>query len=102
MAYFSGNAIYVRPTILKDGMNASQICAGVNIIGNTFDKNIGLKVHNGGAISAHCIHIDSDLHPDYYATSNYTVNTTQQSSSAIGNSTYMTITSQADGTVFGI
>jgi hypothetical protein len=60
MAYFSGNAIYVRPTLLKDGMNASQICGGVNIIGNTFDKNIGMKIHNGGAISAQCLYIDSD------------------------------------------
>ena len=54
MAYFSGNAIYVRPTILATNLEEKQNCAGVNIIGNTFKNNIGMKVHNGGAISAYC------------------------------------------------
>ena len=76
MAYFSGNAIYIRPTMVKEFMNGTQTCGGVNIIDNTFDKNIGMKIHNGGAISAFCLYIESESHPNYYVTSNYTVNTT--------------------------
>jgi hypothetical protein len=76
MAYFSGNAIYVRPTILASSLEAKQNCAGVNIIGNIFNNNIGMKIHNGGAVSAYCAFLDSDSHHDYYATSNYTINST--------------------------
>jgi hypothetical protein len=61
-----------------------------------------MKVHNGGAISAYCYQIDQDSHPDYYFTSNYTSNVTQNSSTGNFNSTYMTVTSKIDGTVIGI
>lgn len=36
MAYFSGNAIYIRTTIPKSALSSDQVCAGVNLIGNTF------------------------------------------------------------------
>lgn len=36
MAYFSGNSIYMRATIAKSGLSSDQVCAGVNLIGNTF------------------------------------------------------------------
>ena len=52
MAYFSGNAIYIKSTLSLSGLNNKTICAGANIIDNTFVNNIGMKVHNGGAISA--------------------------------------------------
>ena len=52
MAYFSGNAIYIRNT--KRYNKQVEICAGVFLQLNTFTHNIGLKIHNGGAVSAYC------------------------------------------------
>ena len=62
MAYFAGNAIYMAHTIkrvddLKDYRNMCG--AGVNIVKNHFEGNIGLKRHNGGAYLHHCIRYDS-------------------------------------------
>jgi hypothetical protein len=55
MAYFSGNAIYIRNTMAKGTgyslMNAKWACGGINMIENIFINNIGMKVHNGGAVS---------------------------------------------------
>jgi len=65
MAYFSGNAIYIRSTISQlRNSDPTFYCGGVNIIDNTFANNIGMKSHNGGAISASCFNIDSS-HIDY-------------------------------------
>ncbi len=75
MAYFSGNAIYIRNTVLQSGLTNQTICAGANIIDNTFLNNIGMKVHNGGAISAYCHYLTTANDVDQDATSNYTLNT---------------------------
>src|SRR5438105_193066 len=52
MAYFSGNAIYIRNTKRINKQN--DICAGIHMQMNTFINNIGMKIHNGGAVSAYC------------------------------------------------
>lgn len=54
MAYFGGNAIYIRNMINKHQINSNYICGGVTIVENYFRNNIGMKVHNGGAITARC------------------------------------------------
>jgi hypothetical protein len=51
MAYFSGNALYVRAPQLNASFTQ---CGGVSLENNTFYGNIGLKIHNGGAISFIC------------------------------------------------
>lgn len=43
----------------------SKICAGVTIQQNTFTYNTGMKMHNGGAISAICDYLDSPNYEDY-------------------------------------
>ena len=72
MAYFSGNAIYIRNTLAKASLDSTLNCGGVNLIGNTFLNNFGMKVHNGGAVSAYCYYITSTTHQDYAALSQYT------------------------------
>lgn len=76
MAYFSGNAIYIRNTVIKTKLNPNITCAGVNLIDNTFINNIGLKVHNGGAVSAYCHYIEVEYHEDYYSNSAFLKNVT--------------------------
>lgn len=53
MAYFSGNAVYIRNTI-KNTTRTPLVCAGVYIETSIFEDNIGLKAHNGGAIGGVC------------------------------------------------
>ena len=60
MAYFAGNALYMSHTV----MNINELddylymCgAGVHVSNNEFYGNHGLKKHNGGAISHHCIEL---------------------------------------------
>ena len=65
MAYFSGNAIYIRNTLYKPQLSGSLVCAGVNLIGNNFINNFGMKVHNGGAVAAYCYYVTSTSHIDY-------------------------------------
>lgn len=72
MAYFSGGAIYIRNTLYKYGLSATTNCGGVNLLGNNFVNNIGMKIHNGGAVAIYCHYITSTSHIDYGATSNYT------------------------------
>ena len=62
MAYFSGNAVYIRSTLLKANISF-QNCGGVDLESNTFVNNIGMKIHNGGAVSASCMYI-VDKHSD--------------------------------------
>jgi hypothetical protein len=53
MAYFSGNAIYIRFT--KKSSDLTGICGGGILLSyNTFTNNIGMKSHNGGAVSIVC------------------------------------------------
>ena len=77
MAYFSGNAVYIRNTMVKgtgqEKLNSTWGCAGVNLIENSFINNIGMKVHNGGAVSAYCHIIDLETHVDYASASNINV-----------------------------
>ena len=61
MAYFSGNAIYVRPTHNYN----FEICGSITIRSNTFINNIGMKHHHGGAIAAVCRLVSSAKHQDY-------------------------------------
>ncbi|CDW73676.1 UNKNOWN [Stylonychia lemnae] len=68
-AYFSGNAIHFRGTLRYDQYN--QICGGLQIQNSEFYHNIGMKVHNGGAISAVCEYLDEEDHDDYYHTSTF-------------------------------
>jgi hypothetical protein len=67
MAYFSGNAIYIRNTMRMK--NLLEVCSGVFIEKSIFNQNIGTKIHNGGAIAAVCTYLDKVEHDDYYATS---------------------------------
>lgn len=62
MAYFSGNAIYIRNTMLLGNITQKENCGGVNIINNYFLNNIGMKIHYGGAISAFCSYIQNIYH----------------------------------------
>ena len=55
MAYFSGNAIFIRSTKLVS--NEQEICAGSFLDKNIFNQNMGMKAHNGGALSAVCSYI---------------------------------------------
>lgn len=89
MAYFSGNAIYIRNTILETQL--TYACAGVHIQNNYFGGNIGFKIHNGGAISAYCLMVDNALHADYKSTSGYST-TGAKSDVLVG-----TITTYANG-----
>ena len=58
MAYFSGNAIYIRNS-MQITSNSTTICGGATIYNNTFTNNIGMKAHNGGAISITCYYVTS-------------------------------------------
>jgi hypothetical protein len=52
MAYFSGNAVYIRNTLPMRDLH--KLCVGVLTTGNYFGYNIGLKKHNGGAMTIVC------------------------------------------------
>ena len=57
MAYFSGNAFSIINTLkfTEDFVDYMQFCgAGIEISDNLFEKNIGLKRHNGGAAVISC------------------------------------------------
>ena len=70
MAYFAGNAVYIGHVIDRFQPYASYLntCgSGVRISANTFEGNIGLKKHNGGAIVQRCIIInDKNLYTSLY------------------------------------
>ncbi len=70
MAYFSGNAIYIRNT--RPDMDYYEICAGFSIWSNDFTENNGLKTGNGGAISAVCDTIDDAGLEDWNSNSAFT------------------------------
>ena len=60
MAYFAGNAIYYAATIpataVTESAESQALCGGGVIVHeNTFENNIGLKKHNGGAIAFRCL-----------------------------------------------
>ena len=57
MAYFSGNAIYIRNSMKN--MQNNYVCGGASILSNSFKQNIGMKAHNGGAISVSCYYLTS-------------------------------------------
>lgn len=70
MAYFSGNAVYIRLTRNRDLIDS--VCGGgVLLTSNHFENNIGTKIHNGGAVSIVCADYDisKKLQNDYFATS---------------------------------
>lgn len=69
MAYISGNSIYIRNTQIV--ANISSVCGGVVIQNNMFDGNVGLKIHNGGAISGYCELLSNNQLEDYYHSSSY-------------------------------
>ncbi len=70
MAYFSGNAIYIRNMVNKNHMNSNYVCGGVTITENYFKNNIGMKVHNGGAITARCeLNAFDSIHVDFQSSS---------------------------------
>lgn len=54
MAYFSGNAVYIKTVSSSSKSN----CGGISIEGNTFQNNVGLKIHNGGAVTIRCQEIN--------------------------------------------
>ena len=60
-------------------------CGGVNIMDNYFLNNIGMKVHNGGAVSAYCHYLDSPSYEDYSGQSLIDLSKTQVSSTAYYN-----------------
>ena len=67
MGLMGGNAIYIRNTIRK--IDQGMVCAGGYIENSIFNQNIGLKAHNGGAVSAICDYLDNPYHDDYSSTS---------------------------------
>lgn len=68
MAYFSGNAVYIRSTLKKTD-TPNLICGGVRITENNFLNNMGMKIHNGGAVSALCNYIVDQNYDDYLGNS---------------------------------
>ena len=72
MAYFSGNAIYIRSTMKRQNV-PSSVCGGVFIVNNLFYYNSGLKLHNGGAITAICKYLLNSYSDDFVATSSYAI-----------------------------
>ena len=60
-------------------------------------NNLGLKVHNGGALSVYCSFIEYSYDINYDKTSDYSDILKQNSSSVFKNATFMTVTSKADG-----
>lgn len=64
MAYFSGNALYIRNTLPKTKVE-THYCGGADVSGNTFENNAGLKIHNGGAISAVCEYLTDSKYDDF-------------------------------------
>lgn len=74
MAYFSGNAVYIRSTLKKVSILNQNCGGGVDIEDNIFTNNIGLKIHNGGALSVQCFYVIDKLADDFYATSGQPVN----------------------------
>lgn len=67
MAYFSGNAIYIRNT--QRSTDLTNICGSAWLDSNTFTNNIGTKKHNGGAVTASCKYLSDINHEDYHHTS---------------------------------
>eukprot|EP00347_Sterkiella_histriomuscorum_P022241 403331176 len=84
MAYLQGNAIFIRNTFII--ANQSSICAGVHIEDSQFYQNIGMKNHNGGAVSGVCYYITATSHDDLQSlssiTNNLTLNDTQNNITA--------------------
>ncbi|TNV74720.1 hypothetical protein FGO68_gene12535 [Halteria grandinella] len=68
MAFFSGNAVYIRSTLNKVKL-IEQYCGGVLIQDNILKKNIGTKIHNGGAITLICEYLTDTSIDDYLRTS---------------------------------
>ena len=64
MAYLSGNAVYIRTP--QNDLVSNSFCGGVTLENNSFTGNIGLKIHNGGAVSFVCSVLPSthDAHDD--------------------------------------
>ena len=57
MAYFSGNAFYIR--VAKNDTDYSGVCgAGILIDNNTMTLNIGTKLTNGGCFSVICTYLN--------------------------------------------
>ena len=57
MAYFSGNAVYIR--VAKNDTDYAGVCgSGILIDNNYFGENIGTKLTNGGALSVICKHLN--------------------------------------------
>jgi hypothetical protein len=69
---------------------------------NYFLNNIGMKVHNGGALSAYCHYIDSPSYEDYPAQSLINLTKSQVSSTSYYNASAITVTSIADNSVIAI
>jgi len=68
MAYFSGNAVYIRNSVHVNERGA--VCGGAEIIGNLFQDNIGGSVYsNGGAVSVSCKHLEEEYQDDYFSSS---------------------------------
>ena len=67
MGLIGGNAIYIRNTIRE--IDQGMVCAGGYIENSIFNQNIGLKAHNGGAVSAICDYLDNPYHDDYWSSS---------------------------------
>ena len=63
MAYFSANAFAIIPSkrFYYDFLDYRSFCgAGIEISGNHFQHNVGMKRHNGGAGIISCKIIDTD------------------------------------------
>ena len=57
MAYFSGNAFYIR--LAKNDTDYFGVCgAGILIDNNTLINNIGTKLTNGGGFSVICTYVN--------------------------------------------
>lgn len=75
MAYFAGNVVYYGATklsVFESNGTVEQLCGGGLLIdSNVFERNIGLKKHNGGAIALRCF--------KYYSSGDFFVSTKQTS-----------------------
>lgn len=67
MAYFSGNAVYIRST--KRLSEPNKACVGVHIEQSQFQYNFGMKKHNGGAATILCDYLTDTTAKDYKHTS---------------------------------
>jgi hypothetical protein len=61
MAYVSGNAVYIR--LAKSSENDTCKTPGL-FSNNNFNNNLGLKLHNGGAVTVRCT-VVNESHDDY-------------------------------------